>query len=92
MDGARAMLAAWALLCAAAPPVVVRAARAGFAPAADEYRAAMGARGRADRRRAGGGERLRFPATPVEAIVRDGPPMTGYDGRSMRLRGAYSPA
>ncbi len=33
---------------------------------------------------------LAFPTAPIEAMVNDGPPMTAYDGRSMRLRARYS--
>jgi hypothetical protein len=35
---------------------------------------------------------LPFPSAPIEAIVGNGPPMTAYDGRTIRLRAAYSPA
>jgi hypothetical protein len=34
---------------------------------------------------------LAFPATPIEVIVTGGPPMTAYDGRTIRLRAGYAP-
>jgi hypothetical protein len=34
---------------------------------------------------------LTFPDLPIEVIVSETPPMTSYDGRTMRLRGRYSP-
>ena len=83
-------LAAWALLCAAAPPVSFIPQDAQFAPAAGEYRRIWeteGARIVAAMEAVTG---LAFPAAPIEAIVNDGPPMTAYDGRSMRLRARYS--
>ena len=33
---------------------------------------------------------LAFPDAPIEAIVRDGPPMAGPDGRTIRLRASRS--
>jgi hypothetical protein len=82
--------ALWALLCAAAPPVAFVPMQPRFAPAADEYRAIWAREGEriaAALERATG---LTFPANSIEAIVSDGPPMTSYDGRSMRLRAGYS--
>ena len=35
---------------------------------------------------------LAFPAGEIDVIVSDSPPMTAYDGRTMRLRARYSPA
>jgi hypothetical protein len=80
------------LLCAGAPPVEFVPVQPRFAGAADEYRRlwdAEGARIVAALETATG---MRFPAASVEVIVSDGPPMTGYDGRSMRLRAGYSPS
>jgi len=82
--------AAWALLCAAAPPVTFVPQSARFAAAADEYRriwAAEGPRIVAAMEAATG---LAFPEAPIEAIINDGRPMTALDGRSMRLRASYS--
>ena len=85
------MVAAWALLCAAAPPLSFVPQRPAFAPAAEEYRRIWesdGARIAAALEAATG---LRFAGAPVVATVNGGPPMTSYDGRSMRLRARYSP-
>ena len=87
-----ALTVCWVLLCAAAPPVEFVARTPDFADAADDYRtlwAAEGVRIAAALESATG---LAFPDVRVEAIVTDGPPMTAYDGRSMRLRADYSPA
>ena len=84
-------LGCWALLGAAAPPVSFAPTEPRFAPATDEYRRiweAEGARIVAALEAATG---LAFPATPIEMIVRQGTPMTAYDGRTIRLRADYSP-
>ncbi len=84
-------LFALGLLCAAAPPVEFVPVQPRFSAAADEYRGlwdAEGARLAAALETAAG---MRFPDASVEIIVSDGPPMTGYDGRTMRLRAGYSP-
>jgi hypothetical protein len=86
-----ALLGLWLSLCAAAPPMTFGAAEPRFAPATDEYRAiweSEGARIVAALEAATG---LSFPATPIEVIVREGAPMTSYDGRTIRLRAGYSP-
>lgn len=85
-----AVLACWALSCAAAPPVSFTPAEPRFASAADEYRAiwdADGARIVAALEAATG---LEFPQAPIEMIVHQGAPMTAYDGRTIRLRADYS--
>jgi hypothetical protein len=87
----RSILAAWALLCAAAPPLSFVPQRPAFAPAADEYRAIWETDGLRIVAALEAATGLRFTAVPVEAIVNDSPPMTAYDGRSMRLRARYSP-
>lgn len=79
------------LLLGAAPPVSVVPASPRLAQAAADHRALW--------ERDGGGivaalERvsgLTFPSDPIELIVTDGPPMTAYDGRTIRLRAGYSP-
>jgi len=84
-------LGLWALLCAAAPPLSFAPAEPRFAAATEEYRAiwdAEGARIVAALEAATG---LTFPATPIDIIVREGAPMTAYDGRTIRLRAGYSP-
>ncbi|MDQ8754933.1 hypothetical protein RCO27_01710 [Sphingosinicella sp. LHD-64] len=84
--------AAWLLLCAAAPPMSFVATASVHATAAAEYRRLWdvdGARIVAAMEAVTG---LPFPASPIEVIVRDGPPMTSYDGQTIRLRAGYSPA
>jgi hypothetical protein len=84
-------LGCWALSCAAAPPVSFAPTEPRFAAAADEYRRvweAEGARIVAALEAATG---LTFPQTPIEMIVREGAPMTAYNGRTIRLRAGYSP-
>jgi len=79
------------LLCgAAAPPLTFTSLEPDFAPAASEYRQiwdAEGARIVAVMERVAGVE---FPASPIEVIVHRGPPMTSYDGRTIRMRAGYS--
>ena len=85
-------IALWVLLCAAAPPVEFVPVNPRLDPAADEYRRLWdrdGARIVAALEQATG---LAFPATAVDVIVTEGPPMTGYDGHTVRLRAGYSPA
>ena len=80
------------LLTAGAPPVEFVPVQPRFSGAADEYRRlwdAEGARIVAALETATG---MEFAANSVEVIVSNGPPMTGYDGRTMRLRAGYSPA
>ncbi len=83
---------ALSLLCAAAPPLSFVPVQPRFAGAADEYRAlweSEGARIIAAMEATTG---LAYPEAPIEMIVQQGPPMTSFDGRSIRLRASYSPA
>jgi hypothetical protein len=85
------LLLSCVLLCAAAPPVSFVPAAPRFAAASDEYRRIWdeeGARIVAVMERVSG---LTFPDSPIEVIVAQEPPMTAYDGRSIRLRASYSP-
>jgi hypothetical protein len=78
------------LLCAAAPPVTFTPLEPRFAETADWYRglwAAEGGRIVAALERESG---FAFPARPLEIILRDGPPMTGYRCSAIRLRGTYT--
>jgi hypothetical protein len=80
------------LLAAATPPVSFAPVGPGFAPASDEYRRLWDTDGErivAAMERVTG---LPFPASPIDAIVSEGRPMTAYDGRTIRLRASYSPA
>lgn len=90
MKGATALLF-WTLLCAAAPPMSFVPQAPRFAAAADEYRAIWEADGPRIATALEAATGLRFRDVRVEAIVNDSPPMTAYDGRSMRLRAVYSP-
>ena len=82
----------WAILCAAAPPVSFVPAAPDFAPASDEYRKLWDLEGERIVAAMEAATGLAFPAAPIEAIVNNSPPMTAYDGRSMRLSARYSPA
>ena len=81
----------WAALTAGAPPLTFVAMEPRFAEGTDEYRQLWEAEGprmvEAMERLTG----LTFPADPVEVLVRDGPPMTAFDGRTIRLRARCSP-
>lgn len=86
------VLPSWLLLCAAAPSVTFTPGAPRFSAETAAYReiwVSDGARIAAALEAATG---LSFPAVPIEAIVAAGPPMTAYDGRTMRLRAGYSPA
>jgi len=85
-------LLSWTLLSAAAPPLSFTPAEARFAAAADDYRRIWESEGARIVAALEGASGLAFPAAPIEAIVRQGAPMTSYDGRSIRLRADYSPA
>jgi hypothetical protein len=92
--GFGAALAAAALLAAAPAAAAPALHFTPMAPAheagAQAYRAIWaedGARIIAALERAVG---LPFPPGPIEVLVGDGPPMMAYDGRTMRLRAAYS--
>jgi hypothetical protein len=61
------------------------------AGAADEYRAIWEAEGPHIVAALEAHSGLGFPATPLEVLVRRGPPMTSLDGRTMRLSASYSP-
>ena len=78
-------------LMAAAPPLTFVPLEPRFAEGADEYRRLWEMDGprivAALETHAG----LTFPADPVEVLVRDGPPMTAFDGRTIRLRARCSP-
>ncbi|HWT12115.1 MAG TPA: hypothetical protein VN231_05135 [Allosphingosinicella sp.] len=84
-------LALCALLCAAAPPLSFAPAGEHFAPAADEYRALWEAEGKRIVAAMESATGFAFPAAPIEVIVSESPPMTAYDGRSIRLKASYSP-
>jgi hypothetical protein len=86
------LLVAGLTLSGAAPPLTFTPLAPEFVPAADEYRRIWneeGARIAAAMERAAG---LEFPAAPIEVLVRRGPPMASYDGRTIRMRAGYSTA
>src|SRR5687768_220158 len=85
------MISAWLLLCAAHPPLTFVPAGPALVQPADEYRAIWerdGAQIVAVMEEVTG---LPYPDLPIEIIVSETPPMTAFDGRTMRLRGRYSP-
>lgn len=79
------------LLGAAAPPVEFVPVGPRFDQAAGEYRAIWEAEGPGIVAALEAEAGLTFPATPIDAIIHEGPPMTSLDGRSIRLRAGYSP-
>lgn len=87
-----ALALACAMLWGAAPPVSFTARGPSFAPATEEYRQLWIAEGARIVEALEAATGLAFPGAPIEVIVTDGPPMTAFDGRSMRLRADYSPA
>ena len=81
---------AWGLLAGAAPPVSFTAEAPRFAEAARDYRAIWEADGALIVAAMEAETGLTFPSAPIEATVHNGPPMTAYDGRTIRLRAGYS--
>ena len=84
-------LGLWIALAAGAPPLNFVPMEPRFAEGAEEYRQlweSEGPRMVEEMERLTG---LAFPADPVEVLVRDGPPMTAFDGRTIRLRARCSP-
>lgn len=81
-----------ALLCAAAPPLSFAPAGPHFSPAAEEYRALWETEGERIVAAMEAATGFAFPVAPVEVIVSESPPMTAFDGRSIRLKASYSPA
>ena len=80
-----------ALLTAASPPVSFVPQQPRFAESAKDYRQLWAAEGAQMVSVLEARSGLRFPSHPIEAIVRDGPPIADFDGRWMRLRAARSP-
>jgi hypothetical protein len=85
------VLAVGPLLCAAAPPLAFSTPGERFAAAADDYRQLWQVEGPQIIAAIESVTGLSFPAEPIEVIVRDGPPMTSFDGRTIRLRAGSSP-
>ena len=84
-------LGLWIALAAGAPPLNFVPMEPRFAEGAEEYRQlweSEGPRMVEEMERLTG---LAFPADPVEVLVRDGPPMTAFDGRTIRVRARCSP-
>ncbi|HTU13177.1 MAG TPA: hypothetical protein VMG08_19975 [Allosphingosinicella sp.] len=82
-------LTLWLLLGAAAPPVTFTPLEPRFEGTAGYYRQLWrmdGARIMAALERVSG---FAFPDRPLEIILRDGRPMTGYGCSAIRLRGTY---
>ena len=87
-----ARLAAVVWLAAAAPPVAVTPVSADLGTSADEYRRLWESDGERIVAALEATTGLPFPADAIDIIVTAGPPMTSYDGRTIRLRADYSPA
>ena len=89
----RALLCSLALplLCAGAPPLSFVPLEPRFAEGTDEYRRLWETEGPRIVATMEALTGLTFPAQPVEVLVRDGPPMTAFDGRTIRLRARCSP-
>lgn len=64
----------------------------GFRPAAVEYRHLWESEGEKIVAALEAATGAAFPDLPIEAIVGASPPMTSFDGRSIRLRASLSPA
>lgn len=83
-------LATCFLLPAAAPPVTFTPLEPRFVATADHYRQLWRAEGErivaALERESG----VAFPDRPLEIILRDGRPMTGFGCSAIRLRGTYT--
>lgn len=86
-----ALLAGAFFLIAAAPPVEFVPVGPRFEAGAAEYRAIWRAEGPRIVAAIEAATGIPFPDAPIEAFVSDGPPMTAFDGRSMRLKAGYSP-
>ena len=79
------------LLGATAPPISFIAVDSRFQPASDEYRRLWAADGRRIVAVMEATSGLTFSASPIAVIVSENRPMTGFDGRTIRLRASYSP-
>lgn len=75
----------------AAPPLSFTVLDPGFAPAAAEYRQIWDEEGPRIVSAMESVAGVEFPDLPIEIIVHRGPPMTSYDGRTIRMRAGYSP-
>jgi hypothetical protein len=79
------------LLCAAAPPPLsFVAVEPRSRPSADLYESRWRDEGDAMVAALEAAAGIAFPPEPIEVIVRDGPPMTSFDGRTIRLRAGYA--
>lgn len=81
----------WAALTAGAPPLVFTPIEPRFADSAQAYRALWDAEGARIVAALEAHAGVEFPAAPIEVLLRDGPPMTAYDGRTIRMRAGYRP-
>ena len=79
------------VLGAAAPPLSFVPLAPGDAEGASEYRRLWEAEGSRIVAALEATAGVEFPQAPIEVLVRDGPPMTAYDGRTIRLRANCSP-
>jgi hypothetical protein len=91
MKRAAIAIGLWTFFFAGAPPLNFVPLEPRFAEGTDEYRRLWETDGARIVAAMEGLTGLAFPAEPVEILVRDGPPMTAYDGRTIRLRARCSP-
>lgn len=82
---------AWAALNAGAPPLVFTPIEPRFEDSAEAYRALWEAEGARIVAALEAHAGVEFPPAPIEVLLRDGPPMTAYDGRTIRMRAGYRP-
>ena len=81
----------WLLSAAAAPPLTFTAVSPRFEASARLYESRWRAEGERIAAALEAAAGISFPAGPIEVFVRDGAPMTAFDGRTIRLRANYSP-
>jgi hypothetical protein len=79
------------LLTAAAPPMRFEPALAPETADADQYRQLWQAEGARIAAALEAETGLTFPGAPIDVIVEETRPMTAYDGRTIWIRGSYSP-
>ena len=79
-----------ALLCGAAPPLLFIPAGPRYAPETEEFRRLWDAQGPRIVAALEAATGAAFPPSQIEVIVSGNPPMTAYDGRTIRLKGNYS--
>lgn len=80
----------WLASAAAAPPLSFVPVQPAFRASADTYQARWEAEGERIVAALESAAGIPFPEEPIEVLIRDGAPMTSFDGRTIRLRAGYS--